>query len=382
MNTRLLKFSIGVATFLIATFLAAPALASQYQVTSTIPVGTLPQATAVSPDGQTLAVANAIGHSISLIDTATNTVQTTIALANDPISVAYTPDGTSLYVSFGSVPGVAVINTSNNTVSSLSISPTCNPKDVTINSSSSLLYLGCSYHAYILKVGIPGGSTSTFYSPGGTNYFSQTTLSPDNTNLYAVSPGSPNKLYKIQTSNSSLLGSLTLTYSPTDILVNPTGTRVFVSDSSNSKIEIVDTSTMTVVSTINLPSGSGAQSLALTPDGQSLLVAANQIDSVLVYDTTSLLLSTTVSVGPMPIAVSISPNGNFAYAANMGDNTVSVIDLRAVTPTPAPTPDPTLANTASTPFDFSTPFWVASSAFAYGLLALRRRMRQEQLTSQ
>lgn len=378
LTTRLIKLSIGVVTFLIAAFLAAPALASQYQVTSTIPVGTLPQATALSPDGQTLAVANAIGHSISLIDTATNTVQTTIALANDPISVAYTPDGTSLYTSFGSVPGIAVINTSNNTVSSVSISPTCNPADLTINSSSSLLYLGCSYHAYVLKVGIPGGSTSTFYSPGGSSTFSRTTLSPDNAYLYAVSPGTTIKLFKLQTSNSSLLGSLTLTYTPADIEVNSTGTRLFMADSTNSKIDVVNTSTMTIVSSINLPASAGAQALALTPDGQSLLVAANQIDSVLVYDTTSLLLSATVAVGPMPVALSVSPNGNYAYAANMGDNTVSVIDLRAVAPAPAPAPDPTLANTASTPFDFSTPFWLASTALAYGLLALLRRKSQEQ----
>ena len=85
-------------------------------VTATIPVGHEPFGVAVHPDGSTVYVTNSGDGTISVIDTATNTVITTITVGGDILyGIAATPDGSTLYVAnaYGSI---AVIDTATNKV--------------------------------------------------------------------------------------------------------------------------------------------------------------------------------------------------------------------------------------------------------------------------
>ena len=63
-----------------------------------IAVGTFPNAVAVSPNGQLGYVANLGSGSVSVIDTATNTISDTISVGARPAAVAVSPDGAHLYV--------------------------------------------------------------------------------------------------------------------------------------------------------------------------------------------------------------------------------------------------------------------------------------------
>ena len=53
---------------------------------------------AFSLDGATAYVTNGDGGTVSVIDTATNTVTTTITVGDFPRGVAFSPDGTTAYV--------------------------------------------------------------------------------------------------------------------------------------------------------------------------------------------------------------------------------------------------------------------------------------------
>jgi len=83
-------------------------------VIATIPVGIAPQAIDITPNGAFAYVAN-YGGTISVIDTATNTVSATVSVAN-PEGIAVRPDGTFVYVTGNSSNTVAVIDTATNTV--------------------------------------------------------------------------------------------------------------------------------------------------------------------------------------------------------------------------------------------------------------------------
>jgi YVTN family beta-propeller protein len=61
-------------------------------VIATIPVGTYPEAVAVSPDGTRAYVTNNSANTVSVIDTATNTVTTNIPVGNSPYGVAIDMD--------------------------------------------------------------------------------------------------------------------------------------------------------------------------------------------------------------------------------------------------------------------------------------------------
>ena len=79
--------------------------------------------------------------------------------------------------------------------------------------------------------------------------------------------------------------------------------------------------------TINpLPAG-----IAVTPDGQRLLVADQQADAMSVIDLATNAVHTTTA-GPHPYAVVASADGRSAYVTDQGANTVSVLDLTGPEP--------------------------------------------------
>src|SRR5437667_594727 len=82
-------------------------------VVATVAVGSGPLGVAITPDGNRAYVANLFDNTVSVIDTAKKTVVATVALGNGPLAVAITPDGTRAYVTGGPV---SVIDTASNTV--------------------------------------------------------------------------------------------------------------------------------------------------------------------------------------------------------------------------------------------------------------------------
>jgi YVTN family beta-propeller protein len=73
---------------------------------------------AVSPDGSKVYVANSyLANSVSVIDTARNTVSATVPVGNGPEGLAVTADGSKVYVANVWDYNVSVINAANNKVS-------------------------------------------------------------------------------------------------------------------------------------------------------------------------------------------------------------------------------------------------------------------------
>jgi YVTN family beta-propeller protein len=70
-------------------------------VTATITVRQGPVGVAVSPDGRKVYVANGGSGTVSVIDTATNAVTAEITVGVEPSGVAVSPDGSKLYVANG-----------------------------------------------------------------------------------------------------------------------------------------------------------------------------------------------------------------------------------------------------------------------------------------
>ena len=63
-----------------------------------IPVGSIPEAVAITPDGKTAYVANEGGNTVTPIEVASNTPGTEIAVGSNPLAVAITSDGKTAYV--------------------------------------------------------------------------------------------------------------------------------------------------------------------------------------------------------------------------------------------------------------------------------------------
>ena len=109
-------------------------MASAWALTlsATVSVGDGPRGVAVSPDGDTVYVANGSSNTVSVINASTNSVTDTVSVGDAPYGVAVSPDGDTVYVA----------NSSDDTVSVLSnISSSSDSSDSSENTSVPGIYL-------------------------------------------------------------------------------------------------------------------------------------------------------------------------------------------------------------------------------------------------
>jgi YVTN family beta-propeller protein len=141
----------------------------------------------------------------------------------------------------------------------------------------------------------------------------------------------------IDTATNQVVGSPIPTGSgPDSIAVTPNGKTLYVA-SGNGDITVVNTQTNQVVTTITgLPP---LETIAISPDGKTAYVSSPNEDSVVVVDLqTNQAVGAAIPVGENPIGVAFSPNGAVAYAVNDDSDNVSVIDTvtRQVVGSPIP----------------------------------------------
>src|SRR5438445_13565499 len=88
-------------------------------VMATVPVGNFPNGVAVTPDGAHVYVGNQgdglVPGTVSVIDTATNKLTATVMVGLFPFGVAVTPDGAHVYVGNLCSTTVSVIASTSNT---------------------------------------------------------------------------------------------------------------------------------------------------------------------------------------------------------------------------------------------------------------------------
>lgn len=88
---------------------------------------------------------------------------------------------------------------------------------------------------------------------------------------------------------------------------SPNGPYDFVIDRSSSQVSVVDTTTLKVVATINLPKGGKPRVGAFSYHGHLLFVSLEGVNSVGVINTTTFKLVKVIKVGPDPVG--IAPTG-------------------------------------------------------------------------
>ena len=72
-----------------------------------------------------------------------------------------------------------------------------------------------------------------------------------------------------------------------------------------------------------------ASSIAITPDGECLIVVNPDSNTVSLIDTVTLTVRAELLVGVNPISVAVAPDGGLAYVANQGSDSLSFIDIEA-----------------------------------------------------
>jgi gliding motility-associated-like protein len=258
-------------------------------VVATIPVGSYPWGIVVSPDGSRVYNTNFNNSTISVINTATNSVIGILAAGPNPYCVAISPDGERLYVTNYYSNRVTVINISTGAVIA------------TINTGTDPRYV---------------------------------TVSPDGSKVYVSNSGS-NSISVINTATNTLSNTIAVGTYPEAIVLSLDGSRLYVQNSGSSTVSVINTTTSSIIASI--PTSRGGHGAALSRDGTRLYVTNSNLHEVTVINTLTNSVLTTVYAGDFPRSV-----GNFIIGSS-GCNSITFTITVNPTLTPAITPTENLA---------------------------------------
>ncbi len=291
------------------------------------------QASAATND---IYVANSSSNSVSAVDPTTDTVVATIPVGSFPEAVAVSPDGSQAWVVNNGDGTVSVISTATNTVTT-SLQVGTGPESVTFSADGTRAYIGIPENQPggpgVIEVWDTDTETQTAgvvvgFRPGAI------AVSPDGSRVYVASygHGSDGSVSVINAATNTVIATITGSgmQTPSSITLSPDGTRAYVADDTANDIFVIDTATNTVTDRISIPGG--ASDVSLTRDGRYAYVA-DGTNAVSVIDTATDTIIATIPVGESPVGVLVSSDGTTAFTANANSNTVSVIDTATNTVT-------------------------------------------------
>jgi YVTN family beta-propeller protein len=110
------------------------------------------------------------------------------------------------------------------------------------------------------------------------------------------------------------------------IAVDDINKRLYVVTIENNALYIIDTESKKILS--STPLGGEGYTCILSPDHKTLYITCWGCDKVVVFNTSSQMITGTITVGDNPNDMCITKTGQFLFVANANDNSVSVIDTR------------------------------------------------------
>lgn len=267
-------------------------------------------------------IANSSANTVSVVNTATNTVVATIPTRLSPTSVSVSPDSSRVYVVCVQSNEVSVINTATDTVIT-NITGFYNPWGIVVSPDGKKAYVGNRASG---TVSVVSTATNQIVAniPVPTAPYGLA-VSPDGTRLYVTNDGSDVSV--INTATNAVIA--TISVDPTgshtyDVRVSPDGKLLYVTNIQSDNISVISTATNTVTAVIGL--NTLPYALTISPDGSRLYVVEPDSSNVAVINTVTDTVAANIRVGLSPAGVSVSPDGATLYVANTGSNNVSVIN--------------------------------------------------------
>ncbi|MFE5541229.1 beta-propeller fold lactonase family protein [Streptomyces sp. NPDC056492] len=285
-----------------------------------------------APAGTFAYVTNGLAGSLSVIDTADNTVTSTIDVGDDPNGVAVSPDGNRVFVANRLSDTVSLVVPAAG--GSVSVPVGDNPVGVAVSPDGTRAYVTNTISnnmTVITADTIPPSVIATVHV--GTRP-QDVAIAPNGTRAY-VANLLDGTVAVVDTTTNTLLDSIPVGQLPQGVAVSPDGARVYVTNFGDGTVSVIDTATAAVRFTIPIGNDTSPADVAVSRDGTRAYVADFGSDEVTVIDTTANppAVIATVPVGEEPLGVAVTPDGAHVYVTNSMDNTVSVIDTATRTVT-------------------------------------------------
>ena len=257
-----------------------------------IPVGVAPLGVAINPAGSRVFVANEGSFSLSVIDTSTN--QPFVDLNVPNLTANPYPRGVATHPN----PLIPLVYVTNRTVNSFS-DDEANPQPDQCDALVARPPINVNHDQCV-------GSLSIFDADLKTQ-----------------------------------VGSVAVGWAPEGVAVHPNGELIYVANSGDRTVSVIETVFNRVIGIITLNEFGGApqplapRGVAVSPDGNRLYVTDGAGDRLFVIDTTANHAVVAIvelrldDNARTPYGVSVSPDNRRVYVANTASNTVSVVDGRS-----------------------------------------------------
>jgi YVTN family beta-propeller protein len=256
---------------------------------------------------------------LSVIDRATNTVDTILTLGYDPDAIAISPDESRVYTEYDA-SAISVINTTTNSIIT-NIALSASAYSIVISPDGSRIY-ATNYWANSVSVINSATNTVIATIPVGTEPTFMC-LQPDGSRLYVSNMASDN-LSVINTATNTVIATIAIGDSPRRMCIKQDGSRLYVANAFSDEVSVINTTTNSLIA--NIPVGNDPRFISINPDGNKVYVANSSGASVSVINTVSNSVIATIPVGVLPLGVLQSIDGTNVYVPNNDDNTVSVIN--------------------------------------------------------
>jgi YVTN family beta-propeller protein len=138
---------------------------------------------------------------------------------------------------------------------------------------------------------------------------------------------SSNRITVFDKSNLQVVDVIATGGGPAGIVLDQRQRQAYVALSGGDSVEVIDLVSGEITARVSLNFGDRPETLALAPDGRTLLSVNRGSETVSVIDTGSRIETARVKVGEGPTDVAIDRNGLRAYVVNSLSDTVSVVDL-------------------------------------------------------
>jgi YVTN family beta-propeller protein len=267
------------------------------------PLGDLPLASRLSPDGKWLLVSNdgQGTQSLQLVDTATSSVVQTIPYKSPAslfVGLAFSPDGSTAYVSGGGDEKIHVYAVAGGHLTEQAPIP------------------------------VPAVTAGANMYPAGLD------VTPDGRRL-VVADHLAESASVIDLATKAV-SSVAVGHAPYGVVVSHDGRTAYVSNQGANSVSVLDLTGAAPTVQATVPVGTHPNSLVLDAAGARLFVADGDSDTISVVDTAAGAVSSTIAlapyphanVGTTPVGLALSADEATLYVANAGNNDVAVVDTR------------------------------------------------------
>ena len=261
-----------------------------------LPLGDLPLNIAVSPSKKLAAITNngESDQTIQLVDIDREVILDSIIVGKAWLGLTFSADGRYLYASGGNdniIIRYAILNNRLSVYDSLRIGKPWPVKisvaGMALDDSKNRLYVVTKENNSLYVLDIQTKKVIAQYPLRGEGY--TCLLSPDHTLLY-ISCWGCDKIVIFDTNQQKITGSVAVGDNPNDLCITKNGQYLFVANSNDNSVSVIDTRQMKPVETLNSalypgsPAGSTTNSVALSSDEKTLYIANADNNCLAVFD--------------------------------------------------------------------------------------------------